>query len=57
MRDRHRIERALDVIAGLIEAGEEWLIPIFERFERELEQCAREESALDRARRRVRLAA
>lgn len=57
MRDRQRIEAALDRVAELLDAGHDYLVPIFERLERELEAATRERSALDRARERARKAA
>lgn len=57
MRDKARIDRALDVVAALLDAGHEFLVPIYERLERELEAAEKEVSALDRARERNRRAA
>lgn len=57
MRDKARIDRALDVVAALLDAGQEYLLPIYERLELELEAARKESSALDRARERNRRAA
>lgn len=57
MRDQARIDRALDVVAALLDTGQEYLLPIYECLELELEAARKESSALDRARERNRRAA
>ena len=47
----HRLENALAYVAGCIAAGQENLVPIFERLEQELETIKAKESAVERARR------
>lgn len=46
-----RLENALDYVAGCIAAGDDSLLPIFERLESELSALSKRESALERARR------
>ena len=51
-----RVERALVLLAVFIEMDGEVHVPMYERFEAELEQLRRKEDTKDRARRRLGLA-
>jgi aminopeptidase-like protein len=51
--DAARIESALDYIAQCIAAGDESLLPIFERLDKELEERQKENPALAKALARV----
>lgn len=46
-----RLQKAQDYVACCIAAGDESLLPLFERLEREILEMERKETALDRARR------
>lgn len=47
---KNRLEQALDYTARCIAAGDESLLPLFERLDRELEDLNKKNSALFRAR-------
>ncbi|AUQ81149.1 hypothetical protein PhaeoP57_00183 [Phaeobacter inhibens] len=52
-----RLYKAQDYVARCIAAGDESLLPLFERLEREITKLKQEENALQRARRMAKISA
>lgn len=48
-----RLNTALDYVAACVAAGDETLLPIFERLDAELEQIEKKQSTLNKAKARV----